>query len=97
MGHSSSDIRERFQWTFPIVFSRTGAGVLPETMPAGTLSRLSCRALFAAAASAAFQRTLMPLRWPATGSSKHPFAGQGFLPVFFVTGMIAARTTAQGA
>jgi photosystem II stability/assembly factor-like uncharacterized protein len=24
MGHSSSDIRERFQWTFPIVFSRTG-------------------------------------------------------------------------
>ncbi len=24
MGHSSGDIRERFQWTFPIVFSRTG-------------------------------------------------------------------------
>jgi photosystem II stability/assembly factor-like uncharacterized protein len=24
MGHSSEDIRERFQWTFPIVFSRTG-------------------------------------------------------------------------
>jgi photosystem II stability/assembly factor-like uncharacterized protein len=24
MGHSSKDIRERFQWTFPIVFSRTG-------------------------------------------------------------------------
>lgn len=24
MGHSSADIRERFQWTFPIVFSRTG-------------------------------------------------------------------------
>ncbi|HEY0809287.1 MAG TPA: hypothetical protein VGD49_03960, partial [Longimicrobiales bacterium] len=24
MGHSSSDIRERFQWTFPIVFSRVG-------------------------------------------------------------------------
>ena len=24
MGHSSSDIRERFQWTFPIVFSRKG-------------------------------------------------------------------------
>jgi photosystem II stability/assembly factor-like uncharacterized protein len=24
MGHSSSDIRERFQWTFPIVFSRAG-------------------------------------------------------------------------
>ncbi|MGH7504283.1 MAG: glycosyl hydrolase, partial [Longimicrobiales bacterium] len=25
MGHSSEDIRERFQWTFPIVFSRTGS------------------------------------------------------------------------
>jgi photosystem II stability/assembly factor-like uncharacterized protein len=25
MGHSASEIRERFQWTFPIVFSRTGA------------------------------------------------------------------------
>ncbi|MGQ0562523.1 MAG: WD40/YVTN/BNR-like repeat-containing protein [Gemmatimonadota bacterium] len=24
MGHSSGEIRERFQWTFPIVFSRTG-------------------------------------------------------------------------
>jgi photosystem II stability/assembly factor-like uncharacterized protein len=24
MGHSASEIRERFQWTFPIVFSRTG-------------------------------------------------------------------------
>jgi photosystem II stability/assembly factor-like uncharacterized protein len=24
MGHSSEDIRERFQWTYPIVFSRTG-------------------------------------------------------------------------
>lgn len=24
MGHSSGDIRERFQWTFPIVFSRVG-------------------------------------------------------------------------
>jgi photosystem II stability/assembly factor-like uncharacterized protein len=24
MGHSSEDIRERFQWTFPIVFSRSG-------------------------------------------------------------------------
>ena len=24
MGHSSADIRERFQWTFPILFSRTG-------------------------------------------------------------------------
>jgi hypothetical protein len=24
MGHSSSEIRERFQWTFPIVFSRAG-------------------------------------------------------------------------
>jgi photosystem II stability/assembly factor-like uncharacterized protein len=24
MGHSSEDIAERFQWTFPIVFSRTG-------------------------------------------------------------------------
>ncbi len=24
MGHSSEDITERFQWTFPIVFSRTG-------------------------------------------------------------------------
>lgn len=25
MGYSSADIRERFQWTFPIVFARTGA------------------------------------------------------------------------
>ena len=24
MGHSASDIRERFQWTYPIMFSRTG-------------------------------------------------------------------------
>src|SRR5438477_8196090 len=24
MGYSSSDIRERFQWTFPIVYSRVG-------------------------------------------------------------------------
>jgi photosystem II stability/assembly factor-like uncharacterized protein len=24
MGHSSGDIRERFQWTYPIVYSRTG-------------------------------------------------------------------------
>ena len=24
MGHSAGDIKERFQWTFPIVFSRTG-------------------------------------------------------------------------
>jgi photosystem II stability/assembly factor-like uncharacterized protein len=24
MGHSASEIRERFQWTFPIVFARTG-------------------------------------------------------------------------
>ncbi|HEX7118872.1 MAG TPA: hypothetical protein VF212_08800 [Longimicrobiales bacterium] len=28
MGHSSEDIRERFQWTFPIVFSRTEPNVL---------------------------------------------------------------------
>ena len=28
MGHSSKDIRERFQWTFPIVFSPTEPGVL---------------------------------------------------------------------
>ena len=28
MGHSSQDIRERFQWTYPIVFSRTEPGVL---------------------------------------------------------------------
>jgi photosystem II stability/assembly factor-like uncharacterized protein len=28
MGHSSSDIRERFQWTFPIVFSPVEPGVL---------------------------------------------------------------------
>jgi photosystem II stability/assembly factor-like uncharacterized protein len=28
MGHSSGEIRERFQWTFPIVFSRTGPKVL---------------------------------------------------------------------
>jgi photosystem II stability/assembly factor-like uncharacterized protein len=28
MGHSSSDIRERFQWTFPIVFARTGPNTL---------------------------------------------------------------------
>ena len=28
MGHSSSEIRERFQWTYPIVFSRTGPKVL---------------------------------------------------------------------
>lgn len=28
MGHSSSDIRERFQWTFPIVFSPTDPSVL---------------------------------------------------------------------
>lgn len=28
MGHSSSEIRERFQWNFPIVFSRTGPEVL---------------------------------------------------------------------
>ncbi|MGH7471762.1 MAG: WD40/YVTN/BNR-like repeat-containing protein, partial [Longimicrobiales bacterium] len=32
MGHSSSDIRERFQWTFPIVFARTG----PKTMYVGS-------------------------------------------------------------
>jgi photosystem II stability/assembly factor-like uncharacterized protein len=28
MGHSSRDIRERFQWTFPIVFAPTDPGVL---------------------------------------------------------------------
>ena len=28
MGHSSSDIRERFQWTFPIVFARRGPNTL---------------------------------------------------------------------
>jgi photosystem II stability/assembly factor-like uncharacterized protein len=28
MGYSSQDIRERFQWTYPIVFSRTEPGVL---------------------------------------------------------------------
>jgi photosystem II stability/assembly factor-like uncharacterized protein len=28
MGHSSQDIRERFQWTYPIVFSRAEPGVL---------------------------------------------------------------------
>lgn len=28
MGHSSEDIKERFQWTFPIVFSRTDPNVL---------------------------------------------------------------------
>jgi photosystem II stability/assembly factor-like uncharacterized protein len=28
MGHSSSDIRERFQWTFPIVFARSGPNTL---------------------------------------------------------------------
>jgi photosystem II stability/assembly factor-like uncharacterized protein len=28
MGHSSKDIKERFQWTFPIVFSRTDPKVL---------------------------------------------------------------------
>ncbi|HSL70798.1 MAG TPA: hypothetical protein VK864_11190, partial [Longimicrobiales bacterium] len=32
MGHSSSDIRERFQWTFPIVFSRKG----PKTLYVGS-------------------------------------------------------------
>ena len=32
MGHSASDIRERFQWTFPIVFSRTG----PKTLYVGS-------------------------------------------------------------
>jgi photosystem II stability/assembly factor-like uncharacterized protein len=32
MGHSSSDIRERFQWTFPIVFSRRG----PKTLYVGS-------------------------------------------------------------
>jgi len=32
MGHSSSEIRERFQWTFPIVFSRTG----PKTLYVGS-------------------------------------------------------------
>ncbi|HET6764228.1 MAG TPA: hypothetical protein VFH27_11170 [Longimicrobiaceae bacterium] len=28
MGHSSQDIRERFQWTYPIIFSPTEPGVL---------------------------------------------------------------------
>lgn len=32
MGHSASEIRERFQWTFPIVFSRTG----PKTLYVGS-------------------------------------------------------------
>jgi photosystem II stability/assembly factor-like uncharacterized protein len=32
MGHSSSDIKERFQWTFPIVFSRRG----PKTLFVGS-------------------------------------------------------------
>jgi len=32
MGHSAIDIKERFQWTFPIVFSRTG----PKTLYVGS-------------------------------------------------------------
>lgn len=32
MGHSADDIRERFQWTFPIVFSQTG----PKTLYVGS-------------------------------------------------------------
>jgi photosystem II stability/assembly factor-like uncharacterized protein len=32
MGHSASEITERFQWTFPIVFSRTG----PKTLYVGS-------------------------------------------------------------
>jgi photosystem II stability/assembly factor-like uncharacterized protein len=32
MGHSASEIRERFQWTFPIVFARSG----PRTMYVGS-------------------------------------------------------------